>query len=112
MLRHGSGQEEKISESENVESDVYLSMLEGYIGCRPDMKSEFKELADRHKGEKNEVFGSCVGVLACGPIVMRDNVTDAINTNGPLKTFSDAGKIKHEDRTETLFSYIEEEYER
>merc|ERR1712224_505516 len=40
-------------EFENIESsfiglhgEVYKSMLKGRIGCRPDMKAEFEELAD------------------------------------------------------------------
>eukprot|EP00531_Pseudo-nitzschia_arenysensis_P006654 CAMPEP_0116136866 /NCGR_PEP_ID=MMETSP0329-20121206/11957_1 /TAXON_ID=697910 /ORGANISM="Pseudo-nitzschia arenysensis, Strain B593" /LENGTH=780 /DNA_ID=CAMNT_0003631771 /DNA_START=281 /DNA_END=2623 /DNA_ORIENTATION=+ len=109
--------EEELSDSENVEfgsrvrhADVYRSMLQGRIGCRPDMKAEFHELANRHKRDTNENF-DMVGVLACGPKAMTNAIADAVHNTGALNSFFDAGKIQNEDGTDATFAFVEEDWE-
>jgi len=93
-----------------IDADAYRAMLEGRIGCRPDMEAEFAELAEHHQRTMNEAFDT-VGVLACGPKAMTNAINDAVHNTGPLKTFFDAGKIVNKDGTDASFAFVEEDWE-
>lgn len=113
-------EDEELSDSDNevyiesgsrgLDTETYRAMLEGRIGCRPDMEAEFHELAFIHQRDMNEDFDT-VGVLACGPKAMTNAITDAVHKTGPLNTFLDAGKIRNEDGTDAFFSFVEEDWE-
>jgi hypothetical protein len=98
------------SGSKGIDTEVYRQMLEGRIGCRPNMDDEFRELAFNHQRDMNEDFDT-VGVLACGPKAMTNAINDSVHNTGPLKTFFDAGKIENKDGTDATFAFVEEDWE-
>jgi len=98
------------SGSRGIDQDTYRQMIEGRIGCRPDMEAEFRELAFAHQRDMNEDFDT-VGVLACGPKAMTNAINAAVHNTGPLNTFFDAGKIANKDGSDATFAFIEEDWE-
>lgn len=115
-----------IDDSLESGNNTYRSMLEGRIGCRPNMKDEFRELAAlHHRSEGNsdnaESLASssttvstpfdAVGVLACGPKAMTNAINETVHNAGPFSTFWDAGKIKNKDGTDATFAFVEEDWE-
>ena len=98
------------SGSKGINSEAYRQMIEGRIGCRPDMDAEFRELARLHRRDMNEDFDT-VGVLACGPKAMTNAINDAVHNTGPLNTFFDAGKIENKDGSDATFAFVEEDWE-
>merc|ERR1712157_296028 len=96
-----------IEGASTVDMDVYKSMLQGRLGCRPDMEAEFKALAWNHKGEDAKT----IGVLACGPRAMTQAINESVHNEGSLSTFFKAGKIENEDGTDATFSFVEEDWE-
>jgi len=98
------------SGSRGINTDIYRGMIQGRIGCRPDMEAEFHELAYIHQRDMNEDFDT-VGVLACGPKAMTNAINDAVHNTGPLSTFFDAGKIENKDGTDATFAFVEEDWE-
>ena len=117
--QHNNEDEDGLTDSENDDSlesgkgiatDTYRAMLEGRIGCRPDMEVEFSELAYNHQRDMNDDFDT-VGVLACGPKAMTNAINDVVHNTGPLATFFDAGKIENKDGTDATFAFIEEDWE-
>jgi len=98
------------SGSRGIDTDTYRAMLEGRIGCRPNMEDEFRELAFVHQRDMNEDFDT-VGVLACGPKAMTNAINAAVHNTGPLSTFFDAGKIENKDGTDATFAFVEEDWE-
>lgn len=93
-----------------VDAGVYRGMLQGRIGCRPDIQAEFNELANAHYKHTDDEFDT-VGVLACGPKAMTNAINAAVNNTGPIKTFFDAGKIENTDGSNTTFAFVEEDWE-
>ena len=98
------------SGSGGVDMDAYKTMLEGRIGCRPDMEAEFRELAFAHQRDK-EIGFDTVGVLACGPKAMTNAINLAVHNAGPLSTFFDAGRIENKDGSDATFAFVEEDWE-
>jgi len=107
-------------------NNTYRSMLEGRIGCRPNMEDEFRELAAlHHRSEGNSDNAASlasssttvstafdtVGVLACGPKAMTNAINETVHNAGPFSTFWDAGKIKNKDGTDATFAFVEEDWE-
>jgi len=91
-------------------NDVYGAMLEGRIGCRPDIESEFQQLAAAHQRDMQISFDT-VGVLACGPKAMTNAISLAVHNSGPLSTFFDAGRIVNKDGSDATFAFVEEDWE-
>lgn len=120
VFTHSDEDEDALTDTENddsmesgsrgINTDSYRQMLEGRIGCRPDMDVEFRELAYIHQRDMNEDFDT-VGVLACGPKAMTNAINDVVHNTGPLNTFFDAGKIENKDGTDATFAFIEEDWE-
>lgn len=98
------------SGSRGIDSDVYLAMLHGRIGCRPDIKAEFDELACLHQRDTSDDFDD-IGVLACGPKAMTNAINAAVHNTGPIKSFFDAGKIENKDGSDATFAFVEEDWE-
>jgi len=98
------------SGSRGIDTDVYRSMLEGRIGCRPNMEDEFREMAFSYQRDMQEDFDT-VGVLACGPKAMTNAINASVHNTGPLNTFFDAGKIENKDGTDATFAFVEEDWE-
>lgn len=91
-------------------NDVYSAMLEGRIGCRPDIECEFQKLAAAHQRDMQISFDT-VGVLACGPKAMTNAISLAVHNSGPLRTFFDAGQIVNKDGSNATFVFVEEDWE-
>jgi len=94
------------SGSRFIDNEMYRTMLEGRIGCRPDIQVEFNEIARIHKRESNDDVGT-IGVLACGPKAITKAIRMAIHITGSF----DAGKIESENGSDAVFTFVEEDWE-
>ena len=81
---------------------VHAAMVQGRIGCRPNLGLEFRKI--RTSGDhalKN------VGVLACGPMAMVQSITKICNKPNSGCQWG----TQQEDGTNAFFSFTEEDWE-
>lgn len=98
--RSGSG-----SDLENAQSDkqVLQSIIQGNIGCRPNISDEFSSFARVVAQEMGRPVD--IAVLACGPPKMVESINAYINVPS---TFCSLGVDKNQ---QAFFSFIEEDWE-
>ena len=93
----------------SIDIDIFKSILQGRIGCRPDMEAEFKEVAMHSTDDIKDI-----GVLACGPQAMTRAINKAVRNECHIVNYCSANKAKvddGEDGAETYFAFVEEDWE-
>ena len=84
---------------------LLISMIKGRIGCRPDLKSEFKSLPSI----SNDKTQRDIAVLACGPMNMIKSVNEICNV--PSSRCSCGERVRQEDGSIAFFTYTEDDWE-
>ena len=91
----------KSNDSETSHESLLLSMIQGRIGCRPDLKSEFQSIP-ANEGQRD------VAVLACGPVNMIQSVNEICNVPSSKCSY---GGMRQEDGSIAFFTYTEDDWE-
>ena len=88
------------------DNDIIKAMLFGRIGCRPDIPSEFCEVAIGNNTKSVTNQPGNIGVLACGPTKLVESVNTLCNKQ-PCFSWG----LCNEDGSKTFFSFAEEDWE-
>jgi len=103
IMRNGTSGSGSDLENKQSDNQVLQSIIQGNIGCRPNISDEFSSFARVVAQKMGRPVD--IAVLACGPPKMVESINDYINVPSSFCNFG-VGKNQ-----QAFFSFIEEDWE-